>query len=61
MVTVVPVIVQTVGVVDVKITGRAEVAVTLTVVVPPTLTDVGEKLIAPTVWFSLFVVIAAAI
>ena len=48
-VTVAPLMVQTLGVVEVKVTGSAEVAVALTVVVPPTLTAAGVKLIVPMV------------
>ena len=44
-VTVEPLIVQTAGVVELKVTARPEVAVALAVVVPPTLTVAGVKLI----------------
>src|SRR6185369_568542 len=52
-VTVEPLTVQIVGVLLVKLTARPEVAVALTVVVPPTLTVVGLKLIGPMVWAAL--------
>src|SRR6185369_969179 len=48
--TVEPLMVQIVGVLLVKATARPEVAVALTVVVPPTLTVVGLKLTGPMVW-----------
>ena len=51
--TVVPLTEQDVGVVDVKVIGREEVAVALTLAVLPTFTSAGVKLIAPMVWFSL--------
>ena len=51
-VTVVPRTVQKLGVVEVKATDRPEVAVAATVVVPPTLSVAGVKLIAPIVWFA---------
>ena len=45
-VTVLPLIVQTVAVVVLNLTARPEVAVALTVLVPPTVSSAGEKLIA---------------
>ena len=48
----VPLAVQTKGVVDVKVTARPEVAVALAVVVPPTLTVAGVNVIAPIVWLA---------
>ena len=48
-VTVAPLTVHANGVVEVNVTGRAEVAVALTVVVPPTLTVGGVKVTVPMV------------
>lgn len=48
-VTVLPFTVQIVGVVDVKVTGKPDVAVALAVVVPPTVNVLGVKVIAPIV------------
>ncbi len=47
--TVLPLTVQTLGVKELKLTGRPEVAVALTVVVPPTPRVAGLKLIGPMV------------
>ena len=52
-VTVVPLSVQIVGVVELKTTPRPDVAVPLTVVVPVMLTLAGKKLIVPIDWFCL--------
>ena len=48
-VTVVPLIEQMVGVVELKVTGRLEEAVALAAVVPPTARAAGLKVIAPIV------------
>ena len=45
----VPLTLQIVGVVDVKVTGKPDVAVALAVVVPPTVNVLGVKVIAPIV------------
>ena len=45
----VPLTVQTVGVVEVKVTAKPDVAVALAVVVPPAANVVGLKVIAPIV------------
>ena len=58
VVTVAPLTVHADGVVEVNVTGRAEVAVALTVVVPPKLTVGGVKVIAPMVWLCLLEVMA---
>ena len=51
-VTVLPKTEQMVGVVLLKVTARLEVAVALTVVVPPNTSVVGLKVIVPIVWLS---------
>ncbi len=50
--TVLPLTVQTLDVVEVKLTARPEVAVALTVLVPPTAKALGVKLMAPMVWLN---------
>ena len=52
-VNVAPLTVHADGVVEVNVTGKPEVAVALTVVVPPTLTVGGVKVTAPMVWLCL--------
>ena len=54
--TVDPLTVQTVGVVEVNVTARPDVAVALTVVVPPTVRVAGVKASAPMVWSALLAV-----
>jgi hypothetical protein len=49
----VPLVVQTPGVLEVKVTAKPDVAVALAVVVPPTISVAGLKLIAPIVWLPL--------
>ena len=55
-VTIFPDTVQTSRFMLVKVTGRVEVAIALTVVVPPTAKVVGLKLMTPMVWFKLLTV-----
>ena len=62
----VPLVVQIDGVVELKVTGRPEVAVALAVVVPPTVRVFGVKEIGPIVWLAgaavvLFVTCGAAL
>ena len=57
LVTVEPVTVQTAGVVELKVVVRFEVAVALTVVVPPTVRVVGLKVIVPMDWLLLPIII----
>jgi hypothetical protein len=52
-VTVVPLTVQILVVRELKLTGSPEVAVALAVVVPPTATELGLKLMVPMVWFPM--------
>lgn len=56
-VTVLPAIVQTVGVVLAKVTARPELAVALTVLVPPYCKVAGEKPPAVMVWLALLITI----
>jgi hypothetical protein len=56
-VTVEPLTVQTAGVVELNVTARPDVAVALAVVVPPTASVAGAKVIAPMVWLVLPIVI----
>ncbi|CAK0761793.1 hypothetical protein CCP3SC15_270011 [Gammaproteobacteria bacterium] len=52
-VTVRPLTVQTLGVMELKATVSPEVAVALAVVVPPTASVAGAKVIVPMVWLAL--------
>ena len=52
-VTTAPFTLQIFGVVDLKLTGRPEVAVALAVVTPLTVSAAGEKLIALILWLVL--------
>jgi hypothetical protein len=52
-VTVLPLTVQMLVVRELKLTGSPEVAVALAVVVPPTATELGLKLMVPIVWVPL--------
>ena len=51
--TVLPLTEQTAGVAELKLAARPEVAVALTVVMPPTAKEAGVKLMAPMVWLAL--------
>jgi hypothetical protein len=52
-VTVPPLTVQTLVVRELKLTGSPEVAVALAVVVPPTVTELGLKVMVPMVWVAM--------
>ena len=51
-VTVLPLTVQKLGVRELKVTAKPELAVALAVVAPPTVNVAGLKLIAPMVWLT---------